>query len=361
MPRLARAAACCCCHFHCNSDAFFEESNVPAIITTKYEDQCGCRPCCSYPNNVWTILFAQLLTVVAFGFTAAAALDCQFVTVSSALIDAFTTQVFNETQPEGGWVNNNDTKRGLGFFGWETLDGSCAVGGESSTFHEDDESQAYVDSTEGALELYYSNLVGWDWKKPAVMAATSGILAFIAVLWIVLFTCVANQRPYRAALSFLLMVMLPLFQSLTFLVLRTDFCETNDCQLGRSGHQAIAAVLLYFCTGILLCVGTSNFPGNPYTKGGGRQRCSNLLCCRNTCRQFVMDETPEPEYGSEMVEQQHHVDVVEVPVESEFFDTSLIDNSAAPAATSQPLEISVASLRTTPAMDAPLTVSTKTV
>jgi hypothetical protein len=158
------------------------------------------------------------------------------------------------------------------------------------------------------------------------------------------FACMATKRHYRAILSFLLILVLPLFQSLSFLVLRTEFCEKNDCQLGGGGQLVIAAILVSFVAGILLCLGTRNFRGNPYSKGQNSQRCSNLLFFRNTFRQLVMDRNCPPEQNNaEMVAATNHQEVMEVPVEPDFFDASLI-NGTAIATTPAPLEIFVASL-----------------
>jgi hypothetical protein len=350
MPLRAMKKSCQCCQFPCTSDAYFAESNIPAIITTEYEDQCGCRIFCSYPNNVYTILLAQVLTLVSFVFILDAASDCDFVRVPASAIDPFSTQYLlsiNKTIPEED-LTKNATERGLGLFAWESLDGSCASGGK----RDKPKNERFID------------LVGTDWKAPQVMAIISAALSAIAVLWMMSFTCVATKRRYRAMLSFLLILVLPLFQSLTFLVLRTDFCEDNDCELAAHGHSIIVAIVTSAVAGILLCVGTTNFPGNPYTKGRRSQMCSNLLFCRHTCRQMVMDPHAEiPELNSvEMDATNNHADhVVEVPVESDFFDASLIHGSAIPD-TPPPVEIPVASLAPSPmATDAALAVAAKTV
>jgi hypothetical protein len=340
-----------CCQLPCLSDAYFADGNIPTIITTEYEDQCGCRIFCSYPNNFYAIVVAQLLTLVSFAITLDAASDCHFVNGPASEIDPFSTtylQLINKTIPEEDLRKNEKTERGLGFFGWEYLDGTCASGGHRVT------NATAIAS--GASELYFFDLVGTDWRTPRVMAVISLSLSVIVMLWTLSFSCVATKRRYRAILSFLLILVLPLFQSLTFLVLRTDFCEEFECTLGGTGQRVIAAILASVFAGILLCVGTTNFPGNPYTKGKRSQRCSNLLFCRNTCRQLVMDQNAEPEQNSmEMVATTNQVDVVEVPVESEFFDVALVDGTAVPD-TPAPVEISVASLVPSPSVDTALAV-----
>lgn len=340
MPLHAIKKACRCCQLPCISDSYFERGNVPTIITTEYEDQCGCRIFCSYPNNVYTIILAQLLTLVSFSFPA-------------KVIDPDSWKylnLMNKTISEEE-LTPNATERGLGFFTWEYLDGSCASGGQGT----------YTNSTfNGTYELTFFDVVSTDWKAPRVMAIISFILSVIILIWTFSLACVATKRQYRAVLSFLLILVQPLFQSLTFLVFRTDFCETNDCQLGGSGERMIAAILLSVVAGILLCVGTTNFPGNPYTKKNRTQRCGNLLFCRNTCRQLVMEENSDPEHNNvELVATNNHVDVMEVPVESDFFDSALIDGNAIPA-TPAPVEISVASLAPTVSADAAVAASVKT-
>jgi hypothetical protein len=330
-------------------DSFFEEGNIPTIITSEYEDQYACRPCCSYPNNVLTILPAQLLTLLAFVATILAAYKCRFVTGPANVIDDFTIQyLFNSTIPVDV-TNNNATTRGVGFFQWEIMDGSCSIQYYPTKYNSTDpgEGDAYINN--GVLEWYYIKLVGTDWSTPQAMAGFAFCVSIFVVIWMLSLSCVAYKRRHRAILSFLLTVVLPLLQSLSMLVFRTEFCQDYDCQLSDGGWNAIGATIVYFISGILLCVGTTNFPGNPYTKGRRPPRCSKLLCCRNTCRQIVMDE--EEDLGQmEMVATgsrlNQHVDVMEVPVEPDFFDTSLIDGTVIPT-TPAPVEISVASLTTT--------------
>lgn len=347
MPLRTIPKSCRCCQFPCTSDAFFEEGNIPTIITSEYEDQCGCRTCCSYPNNVYTIVGAQLLTLVAYSSTLLAATKCRFVDGPSDVIDPFSVQyLFNNTIPDDV-TNNNSTIRGIGFFAWEVIDGSCSFEYYATEYNSTVPGED-VFKEAGVYNWYYTNLVGTDWETARTMTGITFFLSTSVFIWMLSFSCVAHKRRYRAILSFLLTVVLPLFQSLTLLVFRTEFCQDNDCQLSDGSWHAVGAAMVYFLAGILLCVGTSNFPGNPYTKGRRPPRCSNLLCCRNTCRQMMMDEEEEPEQfemvatGSQLHRQ---VDVLEVPVERDYFDTSLIDGTAVPT-TPAPVEISVASLTT---------------
>ena len=355
MPRLALHKTCQCCQFPCTRDAFFEEHNLPAILPSEYEDQCGCRPCCSYPNHVWTIVLAQLLTLVAFISTLAAAIDCRFVNGPLEVIDAFTIEyLFNNSVPEDVRANNA-TSRGVGFFAWEVMDGSCSYDfytGKNYWNATNPEEEMNNDDI-GVFDLYYTQLVGTDWMVPRTMAGISVFLAFIVLIWMFCFSCVAHKRRYRVILSFLLMIVLPLFQSLTFLVFRTDFCDVHDCHVTSGSYHAMAATITYCFVGVLLCFGTTNFPGNPYSstpKGQRPPRCANLLCCRNTCLSFTERKPAEQSDDEMAASPTHHDHVMEVPVESAFFDKCLIHEDAAiPIA---PAEIPAAD-RTTPAVPPP--------
>jgi hypothetical protein len=347
MPIRTIRKKCRHCRFPCARDAIFEENNIPTIITTEYEDQCGCRVFCSYPNNVCTIVLAQLLTLMAISFTVYTTLDCRFIKGPSAEIDAFTLQfLFNNTVPEDFEYKPSEL-RGLGFFSWEAMDGTCSSEyyiGSNLTYADLNNNTYSVRDI--ACSVYYARLVGTDWKMPRAMAVLSSVVAFVAVTWMLILSCVANKRRYRAILAILLMIVLPMVQSLTFLVFRTDYCVANDCEYGGSSRYATAAVVAYFLSGVLLCVGTTDFPGNPYTKRRRPPHCDNLLCCRNACRQ-LMKEPDEPEqHQTEAVASATHplAEVTEVPVEPDFFDTSLIDGDAVVSIPAEPVEISVASL-----------------
>jgi hypothetical protein len=343
--------SCRCCQFPCTSDTFFEEGNIPTIITSEYEDQCGCRNCCSYPNNVYTILLVQFMTIVAYASTLVAAASCRFVNGPADVVDAFSIRfLFNNSIP-GDVTNNNATTRGVGFFAWEVIDGKCAYQYYPTSYNSTvPGEEIYVDT--GVFDWYYTNLVGTNWETPRNMTGITFLLSSVVLIWVFSLSCVAHKRRYRAILSFFLAVLLPLFQSLSLLVFRTKFCQDNDCQLSDGSKNAIGSTIFYSFAGIILWVGTSNFPGNPYAKGRRTPRCINLLCCRNTRRQMDEEEDPEQiEMVATASRLHQHVDVVEVPVESEYFDTALIDGTAVPT-TPAPVEISVASLTTPPEISA---------
>jgi hypothetical protein len=295
-------------------------NNIPTIITNEYEDQCGCRTCCSYPNKLWSILPAQIITLVAFAMSCTALFECRFVLVGRAhnsIVDAFSIDVlWNGTIPEG--IMNKNDSRGVGFIAWETIDGSC--------------SDDLPDAADNVFERY-SSFLGSDWKPPRAMAAVTVGMGLTVLIWMIcILSCVAHKQRYRTILAFLLIIVLPLFQAMAFIALRTDFCAENECAIGSSGIKGATAVAFYLIAGILICFGTANFPGNPYRKRPQR-RCQNLSCCgqlrSNHDRNDEIDNNLSNIIEMGQYNRNNVADIVEVPVESDFFDTSLIDSNVA--------------------------------
>jgi hypothetical protein len=296
-------------------------NNIPTIITSEYEDQCGCRTCCSYPNNLWSILPAQFITLVACTMSCIALADCRFVLVGAEhnnVVDAESIKLLrNGTIPE--IIINSSDPRGLGFFAWETVNGSCSY-------------DYLPDAADNVFEMYFAFL-GSDWDPARAMAGVTVGMGLTVLIWMIgILSCVAHKQRYRTILAFLLIIVLPLFQAMALIALRTDFCTKYDCTIGSSGVNAATAAAFYLIAGILICFGTSDFPGNPYRKRP-RRRFQNLLCCGQFGSNHHSNDEIDNSFGINIEMGQHNsnnfADIVEVPVESDFFDSSLIDTNVA--------------------------------
>ena len=303
----------------------------PAVITRQYEDQCGCRTCCSYPNNVCAILPAQIIIAIAFVTSALGYTGCGLVKVPNTLenrVDAFTIESFyNGTIPVDK-VNNNATFRSLGLFWWEDIQGNCY--NEGSTDHVDAKT----------VQTYW-DFVQDDFFQFVILGAVVGALGVFVLIWsICLQTCVAHKRRYRRILVALLLVLLPLLQSFMFLILTTEFCREKGCEISESGYYIIIAAVFYFLAGFLLCIGTQDFPGNPYKKSktilplmlqrffGQRTESSSIATSDTANRQ--QGQGGAMDTNIEMANYNNgFADAVEIPVESEFLDRTLIESDAA--------------------------------
>ena len=314
--------------------------NPPAVLTRKYEDQCGCRTCCSYPNYVWAILPAQILTLVALTSTVASYAKCKLFKVPNTPengIDAFTINtLYNGTIPTG-IENDNATYRSIGLFAWEDIEGACSY----------DSYEGSSTDGEGTADLLaYWEFLGSDFRALRLMAGIVTTLGFLILVWMIcLLSCVAHTRRYRGIVVFLLLFLLPLLQLLTFRVRATKFCRENGCKLGESFRIGISAVVFYFLAGLLLCIATQDFPGNPYRKrkpplqstlrmlfGQRSETSSDNDIPDNTNPHLRPDGSPMSD--AEMTPYHNgFADAVEIPVTSEFIDRTLIDADAAAPAT----------------------------
>lgn len=311
--------------------------NPPAVITRQYEDQCGCRTCCSYPNSVWAVLPVQFVTTIALGLSIASIADCRLVRVPNTLengIDKFTIQEFyNRTIPVG-IKNNNATSRSIGLFGWENINGECSFDSYEDMPGNDDRTAEHFPTVKLFLEL-----VGRDFIPLMKLGVAVTILGFLVLIWMLcLLSCVAHTRRYRGFFAAILIFLLPLLQLLTLRILGTEFCEDRNCKLDEGSFFVISAAILYFAAGLLLCMGTQDFPGNPYNKRKQGTILTNMRsCCRRRSETISQSESVDnndknqlcngsPTTDVEMTNYNNgFADAVEIPVESEYIDRTLIE------------------------------------
>jgi hypothetical protein len=252
--------------------------------------ECQCSPC-RYRNGLIPLLVAQVLMVISFSLSFYATWDCHFVTVDASLVSGILDDI--ERSSDDFKLNltvpSNSTTRGLGFFLWEGIDGDC-------TPHD-------TKYSENMYNLYH-DFLGSDWNAPRVMATLTTVLAFFLMIWFFIFSCVAQPKVIRYGLAIVSIVLMPIFQSIPFMVLNSDFCNENDCSMGRSAKYAAGATSLYALIGVAFLF-TQTFP---------KPKSQNQV----VAVQKDMEQQPVP------VESKDDV-VEEVPADTTLQDISLED------------------------------------
>lgn len=217
--------------------------NLEKMFEDDPNDKCACKCapcCCNYPNGVCIVISLQIIMFLATVLSWNAVLDCRFVTINPMFLDNFTMAVFPEDSNIRRIVNSD---RGLGFYAWEGLDGTC-LGFES-----------YI------LSFKYQNLLGPDWQGPRSVSSLAAVLALVVLVVVFTFSCVAYAKAVRYTLGgFILIVVMTIIQSIAFQVLNTDFCNERSCKIGSSAVCGAVAVCLYAVTGVLM-FSTKNYPG----------------------------------------------------------------------------------------------------
>lgn len=227
------------------------------MCTNCRNDSCACRPC-TYPNGAVALIVAQIFFLVAFLMSFFAAGDCKFLLVPEAQVGDRLDAILDNTTDAGaagtdsaaGGTDNEGTKRGLGLFFFEDAAGACTW--------ED------RDFDERTFDAYWDHVGRSDWEDASEAAVAVTVLGFCALVWSLLFACLAHPRIVRFIFAAVVLVVLTILQGVSFLLLRSDFCNAHDCSLGRSGHYGIAAVFFYFFAGLALLF-TKDHP-----RGGAR-------------------------------------------------------------------------------------------
>lgn len=336
--------------------------------------------CCSYPNGTscWTIATAQLCLLLGLLLFVGALLDCQIVTIPSSegingtIFEATAnatahqkaateapTFALDETTNSSNTTNstitganttrmnkpsrlyyNNNTDLGLGVFFWEWGDGTC-YGYWTDERHEsngnpnpensgDDDGNGEGNYIE---DLFSEYLHGDDAAFDEVrgMAVVGVLLSLILFAFLLSFSCVLYNNVVKNVLAILILLMLPSFKAVAFVVKTSSFCRQFDCSFGRSAYLSYSAVAFDTLAGVLLIF---TQPPNPQTKIDRQfqlqqQERMNQLQLRNRdniihgdIRTLTEEERQRDGFNNAR----------EIPVESDFIDPSLINaNAVAPA------------------------------
>lgn len=126
------------------------------------------------------------------------------------------------------------------------------------------------EDTEEQVRFYLDVALGPDWRPSIILAMVAWILSVLVFFYTTSFCCSAQVRRFRFFAGISISVVLPLVQGLSFLVLRSSWCDVEDCQSSRGGDFCIMAVILFFLAGQCFFF-MSNFPGAKYIEAMEQQ------------------------------------------------------------------------------------------
>lgn len=253
---------------------------------------CQCRP---YPNGFFVLLSVQVLLVIGFSLSAYSALDCHFVVVNAAVVEPLNN-LFNATQKAG------NTERGLGFAFFEDANGQCTHHNDMS----EDEFETYLD------------FLGDDWHGSQGAAVAAVVFSFVVMVWLGLFSCLSHHKIVRWLIAGWL-VLTGILQACTFSVMGSDFCDDNDCDIGRSARASAVATPIFFVTALLMLF-TRDYPGATVEPTSSHAQTPKVA--------RVMDEETPTRNQFRSQQQQGLTNVEEVPVQHEFVNVALVDSNA---------------------------------
>jgi hypothetical protein len=227
-------------------------STITIMPNNSEKDTCECIGCCRYPNGPIPLILAQILLTMGALFSIESIRGCKFVEAKLEMFPVHLPDTLETYLP-------TESRRGLGFYFWELRNGKCS-------WDLDD------DLTDELMEDY-KDFLGGDWRVPRGMGTTALIFSWVIWIWIIVFCCLAHLRPVRyvvAALCLrpvryvvtaLCLLILVVFQGVTFAVVTSDLCDDADCKMGLGARYSIAAVFCFFFSGHLFLV-TRNHPGD---------------------------------------------------------------------------------------------------
>jgi hypothetical protein len=272
------------------------------------KDTCTCS---CYANGLVVLILVQVLLFCATLFSGFAMIDCRFVQVDAKSVDPELSDIFHDLVLNTTVLRpNNDTKRRLGFYFYEGVDGKCVFEHyEDIPYHHNatDWGENFGNNFEAYMEL-----LGNDWDTPRGLGTAAAGLAWLFWIWTMIMGCVAHIKVLRWILGALIVAILATFQSATYSVLHSDFCDTHGgCEIDRSSRFGIAAVIFFAAAGVLLFF-TKDFSHNPLGPVA-----ADAVAIKDV------------ENASCAYEKNGDANITEVPVESEMVDVALVDDSAA--------------------------------
>jgi len=214
-------------------------------------------------------MIAQFLLLAGFVFSLAAFGDCSFAAVDDGSGDS-SAGGGNRNNNVADWLFRNDNA---------TIDtsGYALTGAGMITFEVNDKcywyNRNYFPSLGGGPSVYvstgdqierYMELTGSDFHVGRIFAGIAVVAGFLLYLYSTAFCCSTQIKAARYMMTFLLSVVLTIFQGMSFLVLNTQFCRDYSCNFGRSAGFAVGALLCYFFAGLSFAL-TTDYPG-----GAGR-------------------------------------------------------------------------------------------
>jgi hypothetical protein len=186
-----------------------------------------------------SLILAWLLLFVGWMCSFGVWYSCRFVyaTIDNSVGDL--PETLKSYLPTG-------SRRGLGFFTWELKNGKCSnTLGDKLT---ETLAETLVDS--------YTDFLGRDWRAPRGFGTTAVFLSYFSYIFLLCHTILGKKlsRNMRYIFSAFCLVILVVFQSVTFAVITSDFCDKTDCELSQGARLSIAAVLCFFFSGLLFLV-----------------------------------------------------------------------------------------------------------
>jgi hypothetical protein len=309
---------------------------VESLKRGAQQRHCGLEwGCLTFPNGVWTILFALVLLLTANVLGTYGSFSCRLVTVAGDLESIFAAAAANQSHllANQSFTNSNVTsqsfrdenrtkepiestnaslsRRGVGLLGWEGPNGKCIW---SENDLNDVAGGNYTAIREGYLILRGPQ---WDSVENVVYATMTGIWNMLA--WLLSFVCLPYSARIRNMMGVVLLVGLTTAHGLVWRLWKSDFCIEFDCHCGTSLVFVSVAAALTAVTSIAVFLSSSK---------GYRER--KVLIQDPLAEICTLDEEERRRDGFNNAR--------EVAVEGELIDPVLLSPTAAPTPTESLLD-----------------------
>lgn len=110
------------------------------------------------------------------------------------------------------------------------------------------------------LEYYVQDVLGSQWYPSIALSVTAVLISFLWFLYVTSYCCSTQVRGVRIFNGFMVALVFVAVQGLTFVFLGTEWCDTNQCQVGRTAGFAYASCVAFFLSGAAF-IFMSNYPG----------------------------------------------------------------------------------------------------
>jgi hypothetical protein len=165
----------------------------------------------------------NIVSLLGTFFSLAALADCSFVSV-------FPGIAVSEGEDEVSLVTR------LGFITFEHPDhGTCYWYNEGG-------------NAEDQIRDYW-DFLGSDWTVARILGGAGAAGGILFLMFSLSMCCSSHFLAVRLFMSFLLWLVLTLFQCMTFLVFSSDICTENECEFSRSAGWSVGAAACFSLSG----------------------------------------------------------------------------------------------------------------
>jgi hypothetical protein len=203
-------------------------------------------------NGMLQVIMSQVFLFAGLCFSAATIGDCALVVVEEPLF----VREDNATATVLGMFSYRDDESNSCYWWFDD-----SISFKVDEFDSGNETEIILIPGSDQITHYLTEVLGNDWYVSMIFCGVALGLSVLVFLYATSYYCSTQVRACRSILAVIVGIFLPLFQAVgTTLVFTSEWCDLEDCTVGRSTIFSIVAGCSFLCAGICFWA-MDNWPG----------------------------------------------------------------------------------------------------